>query len=81
MSKIEAALAFAAETAKFLFGIAVTFVNACVMYLVLTGKFGETNKDLVIAIVSGANIAQGMVLQYYFGSSAGSAAKDRKSVP
>lgn len=81
MSKLEAVLVFAAETAKFCFGLAVTCVNAYVLHLVLTGSFPDTSKDLVIAIVNGTGIAQGVALQYYFGSSSGSAAKDRKNTP
>ncbi len=67
------------EVAKLAFGIVIVIVNSYVLYLVLTKTMPEVNKDLVIAIVNGSGMAQGAVLQYYFGSSAGSAAKDRKS--
>ena len=78
MTRMEAALTLISELVRFLFALAVTCVNAYVLHLALTSAFPETNKDLVIAIVNGAGIAQGIALQFYFGSSAGSAAKDRK---
>ena len=81
MSKIEAALLVLSEVVRFAFGLAVIAVNACVLYLILTRTMPEVNKDLVIAIANGAGIAQGLVLGFYFGSSAGSAAKDRAKGP
>ncbi len=66
-----------AEISRLLLGVAITSINAITLYIVLTKNMPEVNKDLVIAIVSATGMAQGTVLQYYFGSSAGSAAKDR----
>ncbi len=78
MSRTELAFTILAELVRFLLGLAITIINAAVLYVVLTKTMPEVNKDLVIAIVNGTGILQGTVLQYYFGSSAGSAAKDRK---
>lgn len=64
--------------AKLLLAFTITAINAAVLYTVLRTGFPEASKDVVIGIVSAAGTAQGIVLQYYFGSSAGSAAKDRK---
>lgn len=79
MSRSDLVFTILAELVRFLLGVTITAVNAAVLYIVLSKVMPEVNKDLVIAIVNGAGISQGMVLQYYFGSSAGSAAKDRKS--
>lgn len=49
MTRMEAALTLMAELIRFLFGLAVTCVNAYVLHLALTSTFPETNKDLVIA--------------------------------
>jgi hypothetical protein len=78
MSLAELLLIVAAEVARFLLAVAITLVNAYVLYSVLRTTIPEASKDLIIGVVSAAGTAQGIVLQYYFGSSAGSAAKDRK---
>lgn len=79
MTRAEFVFALFSELVRLLFGLAVTLVNAGVLYYVLTKVTGETNKDMVIAIVNGSGVLQGLVMSYYFGSSAGSAAKDRAS--
>jgi F0F1-type ATP synthase membrane subunit c/vacuolar-type H+-ATPase subunit K len=37
----------------------------------------DSAKDLQLLLVNGAGLLAGVAVQYYFGSSAGSAAKDR----
>ncbi len=77
MTRAEVVFAVLSEVVRFLLGLAITCVNATVLWIVLTKTTTEINKDLVIAIVNGSGVLQGLVLSYYFGSSAGSAAKDR----
>lgn len=72
-------MVIASETIKFLLGMAITSINAFVLYTILSKGFPDASKDLIIGVVSASGTAQGIVLQYYFGSSSGSAAKDRKS--
>jgi len=67
-----------AELVKLVLAVAIVCINAGVLYLVLTKTLPAENKDLIIAIVNGTGMAQGLALGYYFGSSAGSAAKDKK---
>lgn len=76
--KLDLVLVVIAEIVRFLLGAAITVINAYVLYAVLRTNIPEAGKDLIIGVVSAAGTAQGIVLQYYFGSSAGSAAKDRK---
>ncbi len=78
MTRTELVFTILAEAVRFLLGLVITLVNAAVLWIVLNKTMPEVNKDLIIAIVNGTGILQGTVLQYYFGSSAGSAAKDRK---
>lgn len=78
MTRTELVFTILAEGVRFLLGLAITGINAAVLWIVLNKTMPEVNKDLIIAIVNGTGILQGTVLQYYFGSSAGSAAKDRK---
>lgn len=78
MSRTDLVFTVLAEAIRFLLGLAITGINAAVLWIVLNKTMPEVNKDLIIAIVNGTGILQGTVLQYYFGSSAGSAAKDRK---
>lgn len=78
MTRTELVFTVLAEAVRFLLGLAITGINAAVLWIVLNKTMPEVNKDLIIAIVNGTGILQGTVLQYYFGSSAGSAAKDRK---
>lgn len=78
MSATDIVLAVLADVAKLALGFAITVVNAYVLWTVLEKGAPEASKDLIIGVVSAAGTAQGIVLQYYFGSSAGSAAKDRK---
>jgi len=81
MTRAEVVFAVVSELVRFAFGLAIIGVNAYVLYLILTRTMPEVNKDLVIAIANGTGIAQGLVLGFYFGSSAGSAAKDRAKGP
>lgn len=81
MTRAEVVFAILSELVRFLLGLAITCVNAAVLYVVLTKTTAEANKDLVIAIVNASGVLQGLVLSYYFGSSAGSAAKDRAKGP
>jgi hypothetical protein len=78
VTRTELVFTVLAEAVRFLLGLAITGINAAVLWIVLNKTMPEVNKDLIIAIVNGTGILQGTVLQYYFGSSAGSAAKDRK---
>lgn len=49
--------------------------NAIVTGLCLLGLVSGVSNELLFAIVNGAGTAQGFALSYFFGSSAGSAAK------
>ncbi len=77
-SRGELVLLVADQVARFLLAFAITAINAAVLYTVLRTNVPDASKDIVIGVVSAAGTAQGMVLQYFFGSSAGSAAKDRR---
>lgn len=69
--------ALAAELARFLLAIVVTLQNTAILYWILTHQVPEMSKELTLLIVNGSGTLQGIVLTYYFGSSAGSALKDR----
>lgn len=73
----DAVIVMAAEAARFLLAIAITLQNSAILYWVLTHAVPEVSKELTIMIVNGSGTLQGIALTYYFGSSAGSAQKDR----
>jgi len=57
--------------------VAVILQNTLVLALALLGFIPKTvSVELLFAIVNGAGTAQGYALSYFFGSSAGSAAKN-----
>lgn len=67
-----------AEFNRFIISLVVLFANGGVWYIVLVSGV-TTSTELVMAIVTTASTFSGLVLGYHFGSSAGSAAKDRKT--
>ena len=76
---VTAVIAIAHVLARFCMALFLVGQNAAVLWLVLTHKV-TADKDMIIAIVNGAGILAGTGVQYYLGSSASSAAKDRSSV-
>jgi hypothetical protein len=63
--------------AMFSIGMVATLQNTGVMAAVLLLQNIPTDrKDMVLMVVNATGTLQGMVLQYYFGSSAGSADKN-----
>ena len=62
--------------AMFSIGMVATLQNTGVMAAVLLlQNIPADRKDMVLMVVNATGTLQGMVLQYYFGSSAGSADK------
>jgi hypothetical protein len=76
MTRAEVIFAAVSEFGRFIFGMSVLAMNGAVWWWVLTNST-STSTELTMAIVTTASTFTGVVLGYYFGSSAGSAAKDR----
>lgn len=68
-----------AEVNRLILSLIVLGMNIGVWYLVLAGKI-TTSTELTMAIVTSAGTFTGLVLGFHFGSSAGSAAKDRERI-
>lgn len=66
-----------AELTRFVFAMALMGLNAGVLYWVLVRGTPDASKELTMMIVNMTGTAAGFAISYYFGSSAGSAAKDR----
>lgn len=73
-------LDFLAEMQRFVFGVIVLGGTGFVWWLILTGRVTASN-ELQMGILIAANSFASAVLGYLYGSSAGSAAKDRNNPP
>lgn len=73
----EAVAGVVAELTRFLLAMVLLSINGGVLYWVLVHGVTDASKELGYAIVNGTGTITGLVISYYFGSSAGSAAKDR----
>lgn len=63
---------------KFILATIVVVMNAVILMAAVAGLIPEHVKiELLMLAVNGAGTAQGIVLNYYFGSSSSSANKDR----
>lgn len=73
---MNAFVAFVSEINRFVIGMTILGAQIFVWYVVLV-KGVSASTELTMAIVTTAGTFSGLVLGYHFGSSAGSAAKDR----
>lgn len=65
-------------TIKFILSMVIVTANVSIMVLAVMGLIPDNVKlELLLLVVNAAGNAQGVVLQYYFGSSSSSASKDR----
>jgi hypothetical protein len=74
---IEKLQAIGAEVSRLLLALVLITQNAGILWWCLSHSMPDLSKELQLMIVNGAGLLAGVVVNYYFGSSAGSAAKDR----
>jgi hypothetical protein len=66
-----------AEVSRLLLALVIIAQNAGILWWSLSHAIPGLSTELQLMIVNGSGLLAGVVVSYYFGSSAGSAAKDR----
>lgn len=74
---MEAAVGIFGEVARLCMAIVLIGQNAALMFWLVQHPMPEASKDLTLLLVNGSGLLAGTAVNYYLGSSAGSAAKDR----